>query len=114
MQVWERVLAKVSEKVSSQNFDVWFRPTSMARHDAEAKLLLVWVPNRHFQYWLAENYRDILAAALRELELGDHDVRFIVSGESQEGKRERRRKSGARAGGPAGRLQCPAEWEVQV
>jgi chromosomal replication initiator protein len=87
MQVWERVLAKVSEKVSGQNFDVWFRPTSMAKHDTEAKLLLVWVPNRHFQYWLAENYRDILSAALREVDLGDHDVRFIVSGEEEEGRR---------------------------
>ncbi|MEJ2082655.1 MAG: DnaA/Hda family protein [Acidobacteriota bacterium] len=70
-----------------QNFDVGFRPTSMAKHDTEAKLLLVWVPNRHFQYWLAENYRDILSAALGEVDLGDHDVRFIVSGEEEEGRR---------------------------
>ncbi|MFZ0430694.1 MAG: chromosomal replication initiator protein DnaA [Acidobacteriota bacterium] len=85
MQIWEKVLAKVADRISEQNFDVWFRPTSLASHDSREKLLLVWVPNRHFQYWLAENYRDVISAVLREIELGDHEVHFIVTGEGEEG-----------------------------
>ncbi len=99
MQVWEKVLANVSEKVSGQNFDVWFRPTSLAKNDVEAKCLVVWVPNRHFQYWLAENYRDVLSASLSETGLGDFEVRFIVPGESSEEQRVRERRESGTNGG---------------
>ncbi len=84
MDVWERILKRVAEKVSDQNFDIWFRPTTLREFDPSTKKLQVWVPNRHFRYWLGENYRDVLGETLKELDHQDVEVEFSVVGEDGE------------------------------
>jgi chromosomal replication initiator protein len=81
MDVWERILKRVAEKISDQNFEIWFRPTNLREFDPSAKRLLVWVPNRHFRYWLGENYREVLSETLQELELRDLEIGFCVASE---------------------------------
>jgi chromosomal replication initiator protein len=81
MQVWEEVLSRISKKVSVQNFDIWFRPTSLCRHDSRRRELVVWVPNKHFKYWLSENYADTVSEALDELKLDDYEISFTVAEE---------------------------------
>lgn len=78
MQLWDSVLARIEKKVSAQNFDIWFKPTAPYQEDLSEKRLLVRVPNQHFKYWLAENYSDVIDASLRELDLSNFQVSFLV------------------------------------
>ncbi|GAB4229912.1 MAG: chromosomal replication initiator protein DnaA [Acidobacteriota bacterium] len=84
MLAWEKVLERISRRVSSQNFDIWFRPTSLSRIDPETGKLVVWVPNRHFRYWLSENYGELIAEAVQEAGLGEMRVEFVVAGEEEQ------------------------------
>jgi len=86
MHVWEDILSKISEKISIQNFDIWFRPTSLCRHDPKKRELEVWVPNKHFKYWLSENYADTISETLEELKLSGYGVDFVVAEEEVTGK----------------------------
>ena len=83
MQLWEDILARIEKKVSYQNFDIWFRPTTLARQDLEQKKLLVRVPNSHFKHWLSENYREVIQASLCELELDQFQVDFVAEEETE-------------------------------
>lgn len=78
MQLWDRILSKIESRVSSQNFELWFAPTALDREDLTEKKLYVRVPNKHFKYWLAENYSSELDAALAELEMEEFQVLFLA------------------------------------
>lgn len=78
MQLWDDVLACLRERVSEQNFELWFRPTALASEDHVSRTLSVRVPNSHFQYWLAQNYSDLIDQAVRGLGYEDYSVRFLV------------------------------------
>ena len=84
MELWESVLSCVEKRVSHQNFGIWFKPTVLQRQDVGKKRLLVRVPNKHFKYWLAENYSEIIQASLSELKLEDFKVSFVADDESGE------------------------------
>lgn len=91
MQLWERILGRIQEKVSVQNYEIWFKPTSLHRQSIKKKQLFVWVPNKHFKYWLAENYADVLDEVLRELDMDGFEIHFKVAegngfGEGMEGQ----------------------------
>ena len=90
MQVWERVLSRVAEKISVQNFDVWFRPTSLQSDDGAGRRLRVWVPNGHFRYWLEQNYRGVVEEALRESGLEGYEVAFVAAEEAEEAAEDAR------------------------
>lgn len=83
MVTWEQILKNVSIRVSPQNFDIWFRPTSQCRFDPTQGRLIVWVPNGHFKYWLSENYLPVIREAMAELGHGDVSVQFVVASESE-------------------------------
>ena len=85
MELWDEVLSSIEKKVSYQNFDIWFKPTSLEREDAKEKRLLIRVPNTHFKYWLSENYSEVISTTLEELELDQYQVSF-VSEEASQGK----------------------------
>ena len=82
MELWDDVLSSIEQKISSQNFDIWFKPTTLERQDREEKRLLVRVPNTHFKYWLVENYREVIDTSLAELELEQYQVSFVLEEES--------------------------------
>ena len=71
MELWESVLSCIEKRVSHQNFDIWFKPTVLKREDPGKKRLFVQVPNKHFEYWLAENYSEVIQESLAALELED-------------------------------------------
>jgi chromosomal replication initiator protein len=85
MELWESVLACIEKRVSHQNFDIWFKPTVLHREDLGQKQLFVQVPNKHFKYWLAENYSEVIQASLSELKLEDFSVSFVADDDSGEG-----------------------------
>ncbi len=78
MQLWERTLSGVKKRVTEQNYDIWFRPTQSEREDLEKRQICVRVPNRHFQYWLAENYAGVIEEALVEAGLEQYQVTFSL------------------------------------
>ncbi|MFQ5738618.1 MAG: chromosomal replication initiator protein DnaA [Acidobacteriota bacterium] len=78
MQVWSSILSCIRKRVSEQNFEIWFKPTVSEGEDIEAKKVFVRVPNKHFQYWLTEHYSAVITEALRELDLGQFKVCFLV------------------------------------
>ncbi len=82
MEVWESVLSCIEKRVSHQNFDIWFKPTILKREDLGNKKLFVQVPNKHFKYWLAENYSEVIQASLVELKLEDFRVSFVADDDS--------------------------------
>ena len=54
MELWNNVLTNIEKRISHQNFDIWFKPTSLHEQDLNHNKLFVRVPNKHFKYWLAE------------------------------------------------------------
>jgi chromosomal replication initiator protein len=84
MQIWDLVLSSLREKVSKQNFNIWFRPTVAISADNDRKCLLIRVPNEHFQYWLTENYSDLIQLALGDQGYGEWTCSFSVRGRDEE------------------------------
>jgi len=84
MELWESVLSSIEKRVSHQNFDIWFKPTVLHREELGQKKLFVRVPNKHFKYWLAENYSKVIQASLSELKLDDFSVSFVADDDSSE------------------------------
>ncbi|MBI4445612.1 MAG: chromosomal replication initiator protein DnaA [Acidobacteria bacterium] len=78
MELWNNVLACIEKRITPQNFEIWFKSTSLLRHDPKQKRIFVRVPNKHFKHWLAENYMDVIADSLREMEMESFRVSFLV------------------------------------
>ena len=78
MELWNNVLIYVEKRISHQNFNIWFKPTSLYKQDLSQKKLFVRVPNKHFKYWLVENYAETIADALEEMDLGQFQISFVV------------------------------------
>lgn len=78
MELWDSVLSKIEKRVSTQNFEIWFRPTALRRRDRPERTLFVSVPNQHFCYWLAEHYDDVVEEALSEAELDGYKVSWVA------------------------------------
>lgn len=76
MELWDRVLASIRERISDQNFDIWFKPTIAKEHDEGRKVLCVQVPSQHFKYWLTHHYSDVIEAALAAAGIADYQLVF--------------------------------------
>jgi len=83
MNAWLQVLNYLKTKVNTQSYQTWLRPTRFSHVENEA--IVVFVPNREFQEWIQENYAGLVAEALRDLNLGFTEIRYIF-GESAEKK----------------------------
>ncbi|HSR69444.1 MAG TPA: chromosomal replication initiator protein DnaA [Acidobacteriota bacterium] len=83
MELWDSVLETVKGRVSEQNFEVWFRPTSQKARDGSKRTLSVRVPNKHFKYWLSKHYRDIIEEALAEAGAEGYQVQYALEGDDQ-------------------------------
>jgi len=78
MNLWDQVLALLQNRISSQVFDIWFRPTSLEKCDSERREILVRVPNQRYQYWLTENYSGLVRDCLEESELRGYEFSFVT------------------------------------
>ena len=84
MELWDSVLTGIRRRISPQNYEVWFKPTSLQGCSAEEKKLFIEVPNKHFKYWICQHFSEILGKALSEAGLQDYEAVFIA----QEAERE--------------------------
>lgn len=95
MNVWDEILCCVEKRTSPQVYALWFKPTSFEEHDSQHREIYVRVPNKHFQEWLSENYREVLVQSLEDLGLNDYHVYFLSA--HRPGKDEE--NGGARSNG---------------
>jgi chromosomal replication initiator protein len=75
MNTWEKVLNKVEEKIGTQSYNTWFKPTQFLRREGSA--LYIRVPNAFVRDWLNEHI-DIVLDAAKSAEVGDVDVVYII------------------------------------
>jgi chromosomal replication initiator protein len=74
--VWESVLLAVERRVNHESFTTWFKPISFLGSDLRAIHLRV--PDRVFEDWILNNYRDVLEESLSEANIGSLEIIFEV------------------------------------
>jgi chromosomal replication initiator protein len=81
MNAWLQVLNYLKTRVNTQSYQTWFRPTRFSRVEDEA--IVVSVPNREFQEWIQENYAALVTEALRDLNMGFKEIRYVSAGNAE-------------------------------
>jgi chromosomal replication initiator protein len=76
MNAWQQILTHLKSKLNAQTYQTWLRPTRYAYASQDA--VVVRVPNREFQDWIQEHYGSQIQEALDRLQLGYHEVRYVV------------------------------------
>ena len=74
--LWDDVLDVLECSVSPEEFATWFRPTRFFAHDGNC--LKVQIPDAVFDDWIWNNYAEQLDAAMRDAELSECLVEFVV------------------------------------
>jgi len=75
MNTWEKVLTKIEEKIGTQSYNTWFKPTQFIRREGSA--LYIRCPNSFVRDWLNEHI-DIVVDAAKHAEVGDIDVVYMI------------------------------------
>ncbi len=74
MNLWDRILVNLQQKVNSQSFNTWLKPTQqLSMADG---VLQVEVPSLLFVDWIKKNYMPMIEESARALEGEDLSVRF--------------------------------------
>lgn len=74
---WSVLISAVEKRVNHESFGTWFNPITLDRIEDGA----IWlrVPDRVFEDWILNNYRDVLDEAMEESGLNGLEIRFEVS-----------------------------------
>jgi chromosomal replication initiator protein len=80
MDLWEKSLSLIREKVNRHNFDTWIKPLRLASITDDS--VSIEVPNKFFQDWLNDNYLGLISDILKEVGNRDFSVTFKVKKES--------------------------------
>ncbi len=62
--IWESLLSSIEKRVNHDSFTTWFKPITFVQHDHDG--IRVTVPDRVFEDWIFNNYRDVLDESLDE------------------------------------------------
>jgi chromosomal replication initiator protein len=81
MNAWQEILTYLKEKVNAQSYQTWLRPTRFSHIAQDA--VVVKVPNREFQDWIAEQYGSLIHEALTHLNLNVHEVQYEIETQSE-------------------------------
>src|SRR5438105_2044612 len=87
--VWESVLSAVEKRINHESFTTWFRPITFMNSDPSTIYLKV--PDRVFEDWILNNYRDVLEESLQEADLAGREISFEVASGKVEQPQERAR-----------------------
>lgn len=71
------MLAAVEKRVNHESFSTWFKPIVLV--GIEDNTLLLRVPDRVFEDWILNNYREVLEESMEEASLSGYAIRFEVS-----------------------------------
>ena len=99
IELWGRAVGRLRERLSPENFDVWFGPVECA--GIEGSVVLLRIPNRFYADWISSHYLDLLLEWMRA---DSGDARLVVRWEVDEALETgtRRRSGDARASVPPG------------
>ncbi len=75
--VWESLLSSIEKRVNHESFTTWFKPISFVHYDQENIHLTA--PDRVFEDWIFNNYRDVLDESLDENNLGGSKITFTFA-----------------------------------
>lgn len=78
--IWDSVLSAVEKRVNHESFTTWFKPICFI--DMEEGTLRLNVPDRVFEDWILNNYRDVLEESLDEAGISSCAIVFEVSSDS--------------------------------
>lgn len=78
--IWESVLSAVEKRVNHESFTTWFTPIVFVEIDGA--LIRLKVPDRVFEDWILNNYRDILEESLDEAGISGCSITFEVASNS--------------------------------
>jgi chromosomal replication initiator protein len=74
MNLWDRILTSLQQKVNRHSFNTWLKPTQqLAFADGT---LQVEVPSLVFADWISRNYLPLIHESAREIEAGDVRLQF--------------------------------------
>jgi len=74
MNIWDRILSSLQQKINRQSFNTWLKPTQQLAF-AEG-ILHVEVPSLLFADWINRNYLPLIQESVREIEGGDLRLHF--------------------------------------
>ncbi|MFN0108153.1 MAG: chromosomal replication initiator protein DnaA [Blastocatellia bacterium] len=77
--IWGSVLSAIEKRVNHESFTTWFRPTSMLSLDGST--LKIKIPDRVFEDWILNNYRDVLEESMDEVGITGCSILFETSPE---------------------------------
>jgi chromosomal replication initiator protein len=76
-RIWGEALQALSGKVSSQNFELWFRPIGCTR--VEERTIHLLAPNRFIKEWFETHYLGIVLEEVRRISGLDYKVSWQLS-----------------------------------
>src|SRR5438093_526870 len=74
MNLWDRILTSLQQKINRQSFNTWLRPTQQLAFAENT--LHVEVPSRLFADWISRNYLPLIHESAREIEAGELHLHF--------------------------------------
>lgn len=80
-EIWNKVLALVSEKISEKSFDIWLKPLELKQMDEN--IVEIEVPNKFFKDWVTENYLGLIKDALQQVTKRGYSLNILIK-ENQE------------------------------
>ena len=97
MNIWEKILDKLEDRVNSQSFTTWFRPTALSRDDGEK--IYVAVPSQLFANWISKNYMELIRESCGTLDRDGAEVSFVFDEHAAASNHARLVRDRAGAGG---------------
>src|SRR5215475_1654632 len=80
INVWDAVLSSIEKRINHESFTTWFKPITFIGKDGVT--LHLGVPDRVFEDWILNNYRDVVDESLEEAGLSGCSIDFEVVNDS--------------------------------
>jgi chromosomal replication initiator protein len=80
VNVWDAVLLAIEKRINHESFTTWFKPITFIGKDSDT--IRLGVPDRVFEDWILNNYRDVLDESLEEANFFGYSINFEVVSDS--------------------------------
>ena len=80
VNVWDSVLSAIEKRINHESFTTWFKPITFI--GSEGSSINLGVPDRVFEDWILNNYRDVVDESLEEACLAGYSISFEVVNDS--------------------------------
>src|SRR5262245_10932955 len=80
VNVWDAVLSAIEKRINHESFTTWFKPITFIGKDGVT--IQLGVPDRVFEDWILNNYREVVDESLEEAGLPGYSIAFEVVNDS--------------------------------